>query len=350
MSKRIQALISFVSSLAVFAIAWLLLEKLVGLGRENSVAAGAAISAIVYPFAVALLESKPQTESPAESTQSKLRRFVQHIPRWLPSVAIALLAIVFVSSQRGGESSSGGLCDNGNAIPSVQEDKDQEAPGHIAHWRFDGTAPSGSPDESSLRMHGGASCTSNAPDGITGSLRLDGKTGYANTSGPLVDTTNSFTVMAWAYAVGNADQWAAVVSQEGYAKISAFSLHYMKCPGSPSQDPYCPIEPGNYWGFTMHRSSDKEAVRAVSTTQHASLRSWVHLAGVYDADRREIRIYVNGVRLAKRVFTAPMDSDGSLSVGRSAWYTVSDYWPGSIADVRIWNRVLSDGEIEQLAS
>jgi hypothetical protein len=82
------------------------------------------------------------------------------------------------------------------------------------------------------------------------------------------------------------------------------------------------------------------------TYDHALPTGWVHLAAVRDAD--ELRLYVNGRRVATSAkFTAEdydLTNDQPLKIGFGA----HDYFNGKMQDVRIYRRALAEDEIERM--
>ncbi|MFQ5635884.1 MAG: LamG-like jellyroll fold domain-containing protein, partial [Gammaproteobacteria bacterium] len=75
--------------------------------------------------------------------------------------------------------------------------------------------------------------------------------------------------------------------------------------------------------------------------------TWMHLAGTYDGET--LRAYRDGVLItANPAPSGPADAEfAPLSVGKNA--TSPGYFEGDIDEVRIYNRVLSDAEIGELA-
>lgn len=83
---------------------------------------------------------------------------------------------------------------------------------------------------------------------------------------------------------------------------------------------------------------------------------WTHIAVTYDSSTHEVNVYINGVRKTPQSFTK---FTGSVDWGRyyatetetnrSFWigYSYEDdrYLDGDIAEVRVWNKVLSEEEI-----
>src|SRR5206468_2767973 len=78
-----------------------------------------------------------------------------------------------------------------------------------------------------------------------------------------------------------------------------------------------------------------------------SLNVWYHVAGVYNASARTLDIYVNGVlnngTLSGTIPASQINSAVNVNIGRrSGGY----YFNGVIDDVRIYNRALSQAEIQ----
>jgi hypothetical protein len=78
---------------------------------------------------------------------------------------------------------------------------------------------------------------------------------------------------------------------------------------------------------------------------------WVHLVGVFDAQRREIRLYVDGVLQGNPVArtAAPWMGAGPLTVGRArtAGAPVDPYL-GAIDDVTVFQGVLTPAAVALL--
>ncbi len=80
------------------------------------------------------------------------------------------------------------------------------------------------------------------------------------------------------------------------------------------------------------------------------LDDWSHVAAVKDNDSSEIRIYFDGA-----LQDSTTDASGSndptnnnpVLIGKSNSDAGTDYFNGSIDEVRIWNKSLSDGEVTQ---
>jgi hypothetical protein len=159
--------------------------------------------------------------------------------------------------------------------------------------------------------------------------------GDLTTSGPLLDTTKSFSVSAWVkLASRNLNQY--VVSQEGTSE-AAFQMGFETTM--------------NRWIFRTRTADAQDAswVNAVSTLP-PNLDEWTHLAGVYDQNTKQIRLFVNG-ELQATVAAQPWNATGALVVGRSKYHGHNaSYWNGTIDDLRIYDRVIGGQEANELVT
>ncbi|MFG2059756.1 LamG domain-containing protein [Micromonospora sp. NPDC048930] len=70
---------------------------------------------------------------------------------------------------------------------------------------------------------------------------------------------------------------------------------------------------------------------------------WTHLAGVYDSAAHQLKLYVNGTPESTVSGSIPA-ATGPLRIGASAGL----FWSGSLAELQVWNRVLSTTEVAGL--
>lgn len=167
-------------------------------------------------------------------------------------------------------------------------------------------------------------------------LTLDGVDGYAESTLPIVDTTESFTVSAWAKPnqtkIG--DLLAQIGTYQGgfYLGTEPNGHAVLKWPTTDTNDG------GGTW---------QVAVDDVPLP----LGQWSHLIGVYDKSAAQTRLYVNGQLQATRSGVTPLESHGPLQIGRSLYngYVVN-HWPGSIDDAKVFDTALSDAQAQQLAT
>ncbi|MFI9846243.1 LamG domain-containing protein, partial [Nonomuraea sp. NPDC051941] len=189
-----------------------------------------------------------------------------------------------------------------------------------------------------------ADATGAHPATLYGTSWTTGKTGaglklanaYAQTSGPVADTSRNFTVTAWARLTGNAAT-ATALTQEG-GRTGAVSLQYSKT--------------DDRWALVLAGTDADNAttVRALSGAA-PRLNEWTHLAGVYDSAARQISLYVNGRLESTVAATSPWNAAGPLTIGRGKVNgAAADHWAGDLDEVRVYGRAMFADELADLVN
>jgi RHS repeat-associated protein len=198
-------------------------------------------------------------------------------------------------------------------------------------WKLNETSGSTARDSSTA----GRSAT--LTTGVTwadGAAVFSGNGSAVATSGPVLDTTKSYSVSAWVKA--NAlNNWSGIVGQEA-VRNSGFHLQWI--PGE------------NRWAFTQVPADVDESppIRARSTTP-ASLGVWTHLIGVYDSSTGGMSLYVNGVKEGNATNATPIASNGPLTLGHTKYSASTfDRFNGSISNVQVYQRVISAADASEL--
>ncbi|WP_433438646.1 LamG-like jellyroll fold domain-containing protein [Nonomuraea sp. CA-141351] len=201
------------------------------------------------------------------------------------------------------------------------------------HWALDegqGTAAADAANAHPATLYGATWTT-----GRTGmGLRL--ANAYAQTSGPITDTSRNFTVTAWARLTGNGAT-ATVVTQEG-ARTGGYALQYSK--------------PDDRWALTR-AGTDADGATTVRALSAAAprLNEWTHLAGVYDSAAGRLSLYVNGKLESSVAFTQPWNATGPLTIGRGKVNgAAAEYWPGDVDEVRVYGRAMFADEVADLVN
>jgi hypothetical protein len=160
---------------------------------------------------------------------------------------------------------------------------------------------------------------------------------YAQTSGPVLNTAQSFSVSAWV-KLTDTTSYHAAVSQAGTSS-SGFFLEY---------DHY-----GNRWAFAGVASdvANPTSNYFIDSAAAPTLGAWTLLTGTYDAGAQTAKLYVNGVLQGSQVAAVPSwNATGNLLVGADKWGgTVGTTWPGSLSNVAVWQRVLQPSEVSAMA-
>jgi hypothetical protein len=208
----------------------------------------------------------------------------------------------------------------------------------VARWDLDdlsGTTASGTRPGT---LSGGVGFTTPGhAQNNTGSTTFDGTNGSISAV-PVLHTDQSYTVSAWAKLPSNPGTGCyAVVGQQNPSGNSAFFLRYNGNPGR--------------WEFSVVTSASTTSPSRVDVAGPAGQSGvWVHLAGVYDAGAKQASLYVNGQKVASTAVPQTFDTSGALVMGQDEWAgSPGDFWRGGIDDVRVYQGVLPDQAIGQLA-
>ncbi|MFJ1644918.1 LamG-like jellyroll fold domain-containing protein [Streptomyces sp. NPDC088258] len=175
--------------------------------------------------------------------------------------------------------------------------------------------------------------------GMAGNSLTLGGNGYARTAAPHVDTQRPFAVSAWAKLDRIPGQAATVVAQMG-ANRPGFQLYYS----------------GTFkrWGFMQYvtDTADSSQVRVLQPDTAPDPRpgDWVHLVGVHDPTADTLTLYVNGAKVGSVAQSSPWYAGGPVQAGAltTGSGNVSQYLPGQIDDIRVYDRVIADEEVQQL--
>ncbi|MCO6010003.1 LamG domain-containing protein [Actinoallomurus purpureus] len=240
--------------------------------------------------------------------------------------------VVYGTEPDGIEGSTGGIADLANR-PVVQE----------GHWAGDLGSGTNVADSSGRGRDATlSSATAWTTSGhVGGALNLDDANhDHATTGAPVVRTDTAFTVTAWVRLAKLPSGNATVLAQDG-SHHSAFYLGYRAFDGV------------GYWAFTMSAADtdDADLTHAHSVNPVVLDGQWHHLAGVYDPAAKKIRLYVDGVSEAETPIAAPWNADGGFHIGAAKEKgAAAEFWPGAIDDVQAFTGVLTDNEINDMAS
>ena len=188
-----------------------------------------------------------------------------------------------------------------------------------------------------LTLVGGATLGVPAREVQDTALGLSGTGQYARTAGPVLDTSQSFSVSAWA-RITNTTGDHVVAAQAG-TTASGFILEYQHS--------------ASRWAFAGVSADVASPAVNFSVTSAAAptLGAWTLLTGTYDAATRTASLYVNGVPQGSQVAAAPTwNATGPLMIGAD-WSggTASAFLAGSVSNAEVWQRVLQPSEVATMA-
>jgi alpha-L-arabinofuranosidase len=206
----------------------------------------------------------------------------------------------------------------------------------IGHWAFDEgsgtTAADSSGSAHPLTLQGGASWAS----GVVGSsaLAVTPQQDAAST-GPVIDTSRSFTVSAWVN-LASTTGYQTFVSEDG-SQVSGF---YLQLRGDSGR-----------FAFTRPAYDSTAAYGIIATSTIVPQPGvWYQLTGEYDARAGTLSLYVDGALQQTINGLAPWSATGPLAVGRGFFGgSPTDYVSGTIDDVRAYTGSLPAQQVRDLA-
>jgi len=206
--------------------------------------------------------------------------------------------------------------------------------GDVGNWNMEPGPPGTSYDSSGmfrdLTLFNGASLPSGAGH-VGAALRLDGVDDYAATAGQAIHTDQSYTISVWTRpAVTNVYQ--TFVSQEGGPEAhGGFALYY----GADEA----------LWKFRIYSSpTDGSQPSFAATPAVDVITAYHHLVAVFDAQKREMRLYVDNVLKSANPMNAawqPWDSPGRLVIGKFPGGGTAPH-NGDLDDVHIFQGVVAN--------
>ena len=207
--------------------------------------------------------------------------------------------------------------------------------GHpAAWWRLNQTTGSTVTDSSGT----GNTAAATAVTWSGGAGTFNGTSSIATTNGPVLNTTQSYSVSAWVHLNDTGNYYT--VAAQGGANAAAFYLQY-----SPA-----------FYAWTFISPSSDSANPAAFPAAHDSsppdlTKPWTHLVGVFDSSNSQMKLYVDGALKATTTNTTPWQSNGQFAVGGvKNTAGAGNYFPGSIGNVQVYQSALSDSQVAALTT
>jgi beta-galactosidase len=205
--------------------------------------------------------------------------------------------------------------------------------GLVGWWKMDKVDGSAMPDSSGNGRDATFDSGTLTSGCISNSMLFDGLTKSATFALP---EANQVTVAAWVRAEAPGDSlFPHVLDTPGYRLFVRF--------GDPGKNSL------GFATYTTPRNGDW-----FSGPETLRVGAWYHIAASYDrgSTTNVPTFYINGVRLAPRTISSPSSTQpvcaGMASIGNNSHR--SRAWKGAICDLRLYNRLLTDPEIQVLAS
>lgn len=208
--------------------------------------------------------------------------------------------------------------------------------GLVAHWKFDGNLK----DSSKFGNDGVAIGGKNGVtfvDGVSGSgVKLDGKSYIEVNDSDSLDLRDAFTFSFWVYK----DDMRKKDYMEGGVP---YLLKY-------TDDGY-PIAYGVYEWWTLMPGVPYTDVNGEQDEVHAGkqvdIQKWTLITATYDG--KSLKIYLDKQLVKSELKSITLaGSEQPLFIGFGNFMTVDNFFKGVLDDMRIYNKALSYGEIEDL--
>ncbi len=111
---------------------------------------------------------------------------------------------------------------------------------------------------------------------------------------------------------------------------------------------------GNGWIIYMWHSNNSIQLNMNPGSQYFNFGNlsdgvWTHIAWTYNSGTGALNLYMNGGNVLSTTFAGyvPVSVGQYLTIGKANWYD-GEYFPGSLDDVRLYDKVLSPAEISDL--
>ncbi|MEV6983251.1 LamG-like jellyroll fold domain-containing protein [Sphaerisporangium sp. NPDC051017] len=211
--------------------------------------------------------------------------------------------------------------------PTPDPDPGDPGPaGLVAAYGFDAGAGTAIDDDSGKHQAGVATDTSWVASGKFGkALQFNGTSSWVTVpDSPSLRLSQGMTLMAWVKP-SSQDSWRQVLMKEFSGGLS-YAL-YASNGAQPN-------------GWAVNTSGTEGEVNA---PQDLPSNTWSHLALSYDGTK--LQFYVNGNKVDESAFSGNLRADGGpLRIGgNSVW---GEYFAGVIDEVRVYDRALSESEIQ----
>jgi hypothetical protein len=201
--------------------------------------------------------------------------------------------------------------------------------GLVAAWNFDAGAGTTALD---LSLKGNTGTLLNGVAWTTGkyggALLFDGVDDLVRVAdSAALHLKTAATFEAWVYPLASTPTWRTIMQKEvdayDFTASGGGSTGAMPTFGGTLNGACCPF---------------------VSGTAILPLRTWTHVAGTYNG--AQLRLYVNGVLVASLATTGAFQVNAKpLWIGGNAVY--GEHFSGKLDDLRIYNRMLSQAEIQR---
>ncbi|WP_436495331.1 LamG-like jellyroll fold domain-containing protein [Actinokineospora sp. HUAS TT18] len=155
---------------------------------------------------------------------------------------------------------------------------------------------------------------------------------WPQTVGPIISTTDSFTVGGWVKLVDK--NWNHAIASQAANNTSAFILRY--------------AQEADRWTFGVPKVDAKhDQYQWAVGTSSPKLEEWNHVVGTFDSGLKKVTIYVNGIKEAEAPVTTNIAATGPFMIG-SATHLGYNYMnlTGMVDEIVAYNGLVTDGDVK----
>ena len=212
------------------------------------------------------------------------------------------------------------------------------------HWDFENVTGANVPDEADGDNPGTlqnyADIISNGASGDA--VYLDGEDDYVSiTHHADLVASGSFTISAWINPAETVTDRTQYIVRKGSGTITDYGFLTTTMTGAGTPTPTPPaVDPHGQLAFVVSDLSPDRVMGPI-----LPVGQWTLVTGVYDESAEQIRLYLNGVLVAKQEVTGSVSmSTGALNFGAAT----ANQYHGKLDEVRFYNRALTSSEVQTL--
>lgn len=211
------------------------------------------------------------------------------------------------------------------------------ANGLVGHWTFDGldtqtTITDRSGQGNHGYFYGGATSSAKTIGKLGQALTFNGTSNYVNAGNTAsLSVSGNITVALWAKWTASGDYFVALSKNDSGNNRNGYAF-------------WTDAVLDQQMVFQIANGTGNREVFSGGAPNDGR---WHHFVGTWDGTT--MRMYMDGVEGDNAPYTNTLvSSEYPLHIGRNAPPTGAEYFPGSLDDVRVYNRALSATEVKQL--
>lgn len=207
--------------------------------------------------------------------------------------------------------------------------------GLTAYYSFDDISGATAPDSSGNGYNGTITGSASTVSGAVGdALSFDGSDDTVDIPHQLVPSETpdfSYSFYFKADAGGDDTQYLLAQASSGTNNNDCFSVAYDNSAQSLKV-------------LTTNNGNNAKITSDVDAS------SWTHIVVTNSYSTNESKLYINGVPQTGTAMSCAQDLDAQFLLGRSPWAGYNQQLKGSLDEVRVYSRILSDQDIHALAT